>query len=298
MSALIQQVRQSMKNEDLEGPFELYATRTPGYLWAQFFRILHIHPIAVTLMSIVMGAASGICFYFQDLRITLLGIALLVIANWWDCADGQLARMTKKTTLIGRILDGFGGDVWFFSIYVSISVRMTPEWGIWIWLINSLAGFYCHARQAAIGDYYRNVHTWFCAPMKSELTTSAQVQAEFASLRWCSKQWFSKLYLFFYARYTRSQEKMSPTFQLLRNRLMERYEGNIPEEIRQQFRVQSKPLMKFTNILNFDTRVGVLFVSLLCSCPIIYPLFEITVLEFIRHWMVRKHEGICKSFLQ
>lgn len=49
----------------------------------------------------------------------LIGMFLLIWANWYDCADGQLARMTGQKTLIGRILDGFAGDVWFFSIYFS-----------------------------------------------------------------------------------------------------------------------------------------------------------------------------------
>lgn len=298
MSALTEQVRQTMKNEDLEGPFELYVTRTPGYLWARFFRLLHVHPIAVTLMSIVLGAASGVCFYFDSLHLTLLGIAMLVIADWWDCADGQLARMTKKTTLIGRILDGFAGDVWFFFIYAAICLRLTPQWGITIWILAAIAGLYCHTRQCAIADYYRNIHLWFCAPQGSELTTYAKVQAEYASLQWLSSQWFRKLYLFFYARYTRRQESVTPVFQQLHRQLMERYDGNIPDEIRQSFRSQSRPLMKYTNILTFDTRVCVLFLSLLHGAPQWYFIFEILVLDTLRLWLIRKHEGICKSFLK
>ena len=33
--------------------------------------------------------------------------------------------MTGKKSLLGRILDGFAGDVWFFSIYFFISLRLT-----------------------------------------------------------------------------------------------------------------------------------------------------------------------------
>ena len=104
----------TMKSRDTEGAFELYVTRTPGYLWALLFRRLGVHPIAVTLASIAIGAAAGYFFYFPSREINLIGMLLLVWANWYDCADGQLARMTGKKTLIGRILDGFAGDVWFF----------------------------------------------------------------------------------------------------------------------------------------------------------------------------------------
>ena len=155
---LIDKVRATQKCQEIEGPFELYATRTPGYLWACLFKWLGIHPITVTLISIVIGAACGWFFYSHNLTTNLIGIALLIWANWLDCADGQLARMTNKRTLIGRILDGFSGDVWFFSIYVFLCFRTTTDfipfthtqWGVWIWLLAAWAGLYCHARQCCL----------------------------------------------------------------------------------------------------------------------------------------------------
>ncbi|MBQ3576445.1 MAG: CDP-alcohol phosphatidyltransferase family protein, partial [Coprobacter sp.] len=116
--SLIDNVKATMKSQDTEGPFELYMTRTSGYLWALLFKALNVHPVAVTIISIVIGSATGFLFYSTDLTTNLIGMALLVWANWFDCADGQLARMTGKKTLIGRVLDGFCGDVWFFFIYL------------------------------------------------------------------------------------------------------------------------------------------------------------------------------------
>ena len=62
---LKERVQATMKSEDTEGAFELYVTRTPGYLWALLFKWLHVHPIAVTLLSIVIGAAAGFFFYWD-----------------------------------------------------------------------------------------------------------------------------------------------------------------------------------------------------------------------------------------
>ena len=109
--SLIDNVKATMKSQDTEGPFELYMTRTPGYLWALLFKALNVHPVAVTIISIIIGSATGFLFYSTDLTTNLIGMAMLVWANWFDCADGQLARMTGKKTLIGRVLDGFCGDV-------------------------------------------------------------------------------------------------------------------------------------------------------------------------------------------
>ena len=179
-----------MKSEDTEGAFELYVTRTPGYLWALLFRKLHVHPITVTLLSIVIGALAGYFFYWNDLTMNVIGMFFLVWANWYDCADGQLARMTGQKTLIGRILDGFAGDVWFFSIYFFICLRLTFEtapwgqpWGVWIWLVAAWSGLHCHAKQCALADYYRNIHLYFLkGETGSELDTYAQQRALMRSL--------------------------------------------------------------------------------------------------------------------
>ena len=293
---LKQRVLSTMKSREVESDFELYVTRTPGYLWALFFRWLHVHPIAVTLMSIVIGSASAYFFLFDDICYNLIGMLLLIWANWYDCADGQLARMTGKKTLVGRVLDGFAGNVWFFFIYIALLLRMWPEWGITIFILESWAGFYCHSRQCALADYYRNIHLWVSLGKgDSELDTSIEQQRRMESLRWNKKEWFEKFYLFFYVRYTRSQERQTPEFQLIKP-LLDKLPVDNP--IRQQFRKESLPLMPLCNILTFDTRVGVLFLSLLIGHPWIYIIFEITVLEILRFYTRHRHEALCHKLHQ
>lgn len=298
-SVLEERVRATMKSEDTEGKFELYVTRTPGYLWALLFQKLNVHPIAVTLLSIIIGAAAGYFFRFDDLKMNLIGMLLLIWANWYDCADGQLARMTGKKTLIGRILDGFAGDVWFFSIYFFICLRLNAEWGYWIWIIAAYSGFHCHARQCALADYYRNIHLLFLkGESGSELDHYRQQRDLMYSLPWNKKEWFHKIYLYFYSNYTRRQEKMTPKFQKFYKVLRNKYPTVIPQDLRDRFRKVSLPLMKYTNILTFDTRVGVLFLSLLIGEPWIFFCFEIIVLEALRFYTLRTHERFCEQFTE
>lgn len=304
---LIDKVKATLKSQDTEGPFELYITRTPGYLWARLFQWMGIHPVVVTLMSIVIGGASGWFFYSEDLAMNLIGMGLLVWANWYDCADGQLARMTGKRTLIGRILDGFCGDVWFFFIYLFICLRLTKqdmpftytEWGIWIWMLGAWAGLRCHGRQCAIGDYYRNIHMYFLLGNgNAELDSSVKIKEEMNSMKWCSRDWFHKLYLYFYARYTGSQEDQVKIFHKMMIGLKERYGENIPVPIREDFCRESKPLMPLTNIINFDTRVAVLFLCIGFNIPWLYFIFESTILEGIRFHIINRHEKLCQRILE
>lgn len=291
-----ERVLATMKSEDTESAFELYVTRTPGYVWALFFKALHVHPIAVTLISIVIGAASGYFFYFDDVRMNLIGMGLLVWANWYDCADGQLARMTNQRTLVGRLLDGLAGDIWFYCIYQAIVLRLQPQMGIWIWLLCAYAGFICHGRQAALADYYKNIHLWFAfGDGRSELDTYAQENARYNELHWKRGEWFEKMYLFFYRSYTKGQEDQTPKFQKFYAQLQKTYGTALPNDLRKRFREKSLPLMPLANILTFDTRVGVLFLSLLVGQPIIFPLFEIAILEPLRFYTRRRHENFCEE---
>lgn len=124
-----QEFKASLKSADTEEHIDIYFYRPIGYQWARFFRMLHVTPNVVTILSIFLGVGAGICFYFDDLAINILGIFLLIWANVYDSCDGQLARLTNQKSALGRILDGAAGDFWFVSIYFAISFRLMPEWG-------------------------------------------------------------------------------------------------------------------------------------------------------------------------
>lgn len=303
--SLKEKVLATMKSRDTESDFELYVTRTPGYLWALLFRALHVHPIAVTLMSIVIGAAAGYFFYFDDLRMNLIGMALLVWANWYDCADGQLARMTGKKTLIGRILDGFAGDVWFFFIYCAVCLRLMPQqipgltmnWGVWIWVLGIVAGFLCHVPQASLADYYRQIHLLFLLGKEgSELDTYAEQH------RICEQlprrgALLERVFHGNYQNYCKSQEQRTPEFQRFYARVKERFSGveNLPADLRQRFLQGSRPLMPITNILSFNTRAIVIYATCLLNCPWMLFLVDIVVFNTLYIYMHAKHERLCKS---
>ena len=286
----------TLKSTDTEEFIDIHFYRPIGYRWALLFQKLGVTPNAVTIASIFLGIGSGICFYFDNIWISLLGIFLLVWANSYDSADGQLARMTKQFSALGRVLDGFAGNLWFASIYVGICLRLYPEWGGWIWVLACVTGYF-HSKQAEMADYYRNVHLLFLKGKSgSELDNSAELTAKFQELTW-SKNFGAKIVLFFYRNYTTDQENRSPRLQVLFRLLRERFGDVAPESFRNDFREKSLPLMKYTNILSFNTRSIALFVSILLGWPWLYFVFELTVLNILLVYMVTRHEKISKGFV-
>ncbi len=287
-------IASTYKSMDTEERFDIYFNRPIGYAWAWLFAKMHVHPNVVTILSIVLGAAAGYMFYFPDWKTNLIGVALLVWANHYDSADGQLARMTGQKTIWGRILDGFAGDVWFFSIYFFISLRLTPTWGVWIWLFSAFAGFICHGKQCALADYYRNIHLYFLKGQEgSELDNAVQQRALFASRPWKGNFWY-KVFLYFYGNYTYSQEQMTPKFQCFIAKVKQVYGDRVPQSLRDEFRMGSLPLMKYANILTFNTRAIVLYISVLAGYPWVYCLFEVTVMNVLFFYMRWRHETLCE----
>ncbi len=286
----------SLKSGDTEEWIDLMFYRPLGYQWALLFRKAGISPNAITVAAIFLGVVAGFLFYFADLRLNVAGMFLLVWANTYDSADGQLARMTGQSSEMGRILDGVCGDLWFIAIYVAICFRLMPAWSYGIWLLAAAAGYF-HSKQAAMADYYRNIHLFFIKGRSgSELIRSEEVRQQFAELPWKGNV-MKKLFLWFYGGYTASQEKMSPHFQELYQFLCREYGDDAPSQVGRLFRVGSLPLMKYTNILSFNTRAIVLFFSLLVGLPWIYFIFELTVLNVLLYYMVQRHETFCAHLL-
>lgn len=285
----------TLKSSDTEETIDIYFYRPVGYRWALLFQKLGITPNAVTIASIFIGVASGICFYFENIYWTLLGIFLLIWANSFDSADGQLARMTKQFSPLGRALDGFAGDLWFASIYIAISLRMMPVFDYYIWILALTAGFF-HSKQASMADYYRNIHLLFLKGKSGSELDNSEELTEKLNNQTLKNNWFDKIYLFFYRNYTKGQESWTPNFQKMFNLLKAKFGETAPEKFRNDFRVKSLPLMKWTNILSFNTRAIVLFISMLVNLPWIYFVFELTVLNIILLHMVSSHEKMCKYF--
>lgn len=298
----------SFKSNDTEEWLDVHFTRPIGLVFALFWNKLGVHPNVITILSIFLGIGAGICFYYTDLWHNVAGVLLLMFANFCDSTDGQMARLTGKKTLIGRMLDGFSGDVWFFCIYVALCMRMQNQpipgmeqtWGIWIWVLGAIAGFLCHSPQSSLSDYYRNIHLFFLKGKSgSELDNSEQQRKVFEQMK-ADKDWLGCLFFYNYANYCRSQEKRTPKFQRFfqlynEAQTAEASQQEMREQVRLSFLEGSRPLMKYTNVLTFNTRAICIYITALLNCPWVYFLFEIIVLSILYVHMHRKHETLCEK---
>lgn len=289
--------QQSLKSNDTEEQIDIWFYRPIGFRIATVCARLGITPNTVTIISIFIGVAAGILFYPQSLAINAVGMLCLVIANSLDSADGQLARMTNNKSRLGRILDGLAGDFWFAAIHIAICFRSMEEgWSSWIWFWGVAAGA-SHVVQSAMADYYRQVHLFFIKGSNgSELDNSADLAREYEQLSW-RRDFFKKLIARGYLNYTRQQEFFSPRLQRFLHEIKTRFPNGLPLNFIADFRTANKPLMKYTNIVQFNTRVLFLFLWLLIDQAWLYFFFDVFVLNPILVYMCVRQERVSAHFL-
>ena len=304
---LKQQYNQSLKSMDTEEHIDLWFYRPLGFAWATLFAKLGISPNVVTIASIFLGVGGGILLYFGAqplIWLNYLGIFLIIWANTYDSADGQLARLTKQYSQIGRILDGVSGDLWFFAIYFALVFRELHFGDAWLkdffmqsqnhWIIwtMAIAAGVSHALQCAMADYYRQFHLYFLkGESGSELESTSKLDEQIKQ-----SHGFKRFTMFFYRQYTANQERLTPALQRLRRELKNQYGNEMPpQQFRDDFRKLSLPLMKYTNMLTFNTRTIAMFISVIIAIPWLYFAFELIVLNIMLVYMIWRHETFCKK---
>lgn len=284
----------SLKSIETENLIDRIFYRPLGFRVAWSLKTTGITPNAITIISIFVGMTAGILFYFPyNISFALLGILALICANILDCVDGQLARLTGIKSEIGRVLDGLAGDIWFACVYIAFAFRLNAQFDTWIFFVIIVFSGYSHMLQAAITDYYKTLHLFFISKDKGrEFESHHEVKRRYEQM----KPGVSKFFSYFYIGYTKKQERMTPQLQKLLQMLRSKYGRDIPEDIRVAFREKSKRLMPIIDMLTFNGRSIVLFVSVIANVLWFYLFYEIVILNIVRYIIIRKHENICKSF--
>ncbi len=93
-------------NSNTEELADLYIYRPLGFLLAKFLDKTGITPNSVTVLGLLWGVLAGVLLAVGKPPFFVYGAIAFQIANIFDCADGQLARLKSMYSLFGRVLDG------------------------------------------------------------------------------------------------------------------------------------------------------------------------------------------------
>jgi len=156
MSDPARQTQMAYKAYEIEELVDVYVFRRLGIGVAHAARLARLTPNAVSIIAGVVGVLGG--SLLASRRWAPLGVVLIYVHGVFDSADGQLARLTGRTSELGRLLDGLAGYFTHVAVYVSVIVLTRREGGSWMVLPLVVAAGACTAIQAQMYDYYRTTY--------------------------------------------------------------------------------------------------------------------------------------------
>ena len=322
-----EKIAKTLKSSETEDWLDLHVVRPFCYWWAVFFAKLDIHPNTVTIMSMVIGAASAFffasgSFYYegtQGLVMNIIGILLLCLADIFDCTDGQLARMTGKKSRLGRILDGVAGFTWFTPIYVLLVYRFYLHHELefsWlgindteqnvliataiVFVLGLISGIVGLAGQQRLADYYIQIHLFFLKGEKDSELDNSKRQQEIYDQMTKDTPWIERIFQKSYVDYTKKQEKRTPEFQHLLETMRKQYgsPSNLPADVRDEFHKNSLALITWNGLLTFNFRSAWLFLFCLLDIPVMNFIFEIVCMGLLAYYVNHRHEAFCRRIRQ
>ena len=84
----------------------------------------NLHPNHVTLFSLLLGIGCGALFVFGEPGIENVAVAVFMMAVLVDHMDGELARMSHRTSKFGHYFDYIVGSLIYTILFCSIGVAV------------------------------------------------------------------------------------------------------------------------------------------------------------------------------
>jgi hypothetical protein len=254
-----------LKHEDVEERIDLLFYRPVGATLTRWLATTSVTPNQVSVVSAIIGGIGGSFFLSDRLAVNAIGMLGFVLANLLDSVDGQLARMKKMTSRLGRVLDGLAGVAIFGSIYLSLAIRLSRDAG-WPALLLGVLALLSQAFQNQMADYFRNAYLSCALPSaKGELDSQADAGRLHEAAQ-TKGHWYERVLFRIYRDYTGRQELMAPRTAKLHERL-----ASLPEaeraEAAEHYRALSKPLLPHLAWLATNVRMLVLFAMLFAGVP-------------------------------
>jgi len=209
--SLFHEYKSSLKKIEVEELFDLYFYRPLAFLLVKAVYSTNITPNQLTVISMIFGVLGGICYSFGTHKAFMFGAVLYLLYNVVDCSDGQLARLKKNGTTIGRILDGVADYVVSVALYFGIGFGYANNSSnpFLIWLLTAAAGI-SNAIQSGLLDYYRTRYLDYVLNRVSILDDGLKVfEDEFERLKKIKGRYFDKVIIWIYLQYSAIQQKVT-----------------------------------------------------------------------------------------
>ncbi|MCB0727526.1 MAG: CDP-alcohol phosphatidyltransferase family protein [Ignavibacteriae bacterium] len=276
--SLSSEFKQSLKTVDSEEILDLVIFRPISFVLVKLIYNTNITPNQISIVALMFGILTGILYGQGTHFYFMLGAASFFICNTLDCMDGQLARLKKNGTKIGRVIDGFIDYITSISVFLGLGVAMTILTGdaTYSWIITIIAGI-SKALQNMFFDNYRNLYLEHVYGKASGLDEEIKEYSEEKErLKSVSGHHIEKMLISLYLAYSKLQKNSTKHTEL----------NVTPEE----YKSQNKFLLRLWSWLGSTTHmVGLIFFSIINRIDL-YLIFVVTWgnLMFVILWLWQK----------
>jgi len=201
----------SLKRPDVEEWADLFIFRPMAFLLVKAIFRTNLTPNQLSVFSMMLGVTGGVLFAMGGPAKVGVGAALLFVSIVVDCADGQLARLKKNGTRLGRLVDGAIDYVVGVAVYIGLGlgfagVSLSPlRW--WLFIAAAAASNILHS---IVFDYYRNRYLAYVHGVSSALAEDVrEFRDEYESLAGKPGQALRRRFIRLYLGYIAFQLKIS-----------------------------------------------------------------------------------------
>ena len=260
------------KAYDMEELLDIWFFHPIGFEIAKFAAGRKMTAMHVTYFGMAAGMAGG-SMLARPLT-AFAGIMLMIFSSILDSADGQLARMTGQTSLLGRILDGVTGYLMFACAYIGLALWYTSEHpgAYWIFGLMIAAGI-STALQSSLYDYYRTAF--------AKITASGRIADDEKS------EELAGAVRFLYDFYGSYQKMFAGSHIKLMDSLCEKYpRGILDEKGRETYKQANIHVIHGWNMLGDNMRLAAAATAVFMNNPEWYFFFIIGTMNAVMAVMI------------
>jgi phosphatidylglycerophosphate synthase len=203
--------KNSLKMAEVEEVIDIILYRPLAFLLVKSVYHTKIKPDHLTLAAMGMGLLGGL-FYSRGSHLTcIIGAVFYLLFNIFDCSDGQLARIKKNGSSVGRLLDGIADYIAAIAIYAGIAIGYSndPQQPSSIVILISLAGISIIVQESLV-DYFRTRFLDIVLKRKNTFFEGIQeYKVEYETIKNQKGKWFNKAIVYIYLKYSWIQRNLT-----------------------------------------------------------------------------------------
>lgn len=284
--SLSSEFKKSLKTVDTEEILDLVIFRPLSFIFVKLIYNTSITPNQISIVALFFGILSGVLYGFAEYNFLILASLSFFICNTLDCMDGQLARLKKNGTKIGRVIDGFIDYLTSISVFLGLGFAMTFITGNagYSWLLTIAAGA-SKAIQNMFFDQYRNLYLEHVYQKASGLDDEIEeYSAEKERLKNINGRYLEKFLISMYLSYSRFQKNTSKHVKL-----------NVTPET---YKSENKLLIRLWSWIGSTTHMVALIVFSLLNRIDLYLILTVTVGNFIFVLLMLWQKSVNKKLLE